>query len=110
MPSSRSADTPRDILISMGEPAGIGPEIAVKAWAELGGEIGGRALRLVGDPDQFRRTATLCGLDAGALTPSLVDSGFDVRAAPGELRTENAQAVTETIALCVRRIHEGAAG
>jgi 4-hydroxythreonine-4-phosphate dehydrogenase len=110
MPSSRSADTPRDILISMGEPAGIGPEVAVKAWAELGGEIRGRPLRLVGDPDLFRRTATLCGFDAGALNSAIVDSGFRVRAVPGELRSENANAVTETIALCVRRIQSGDAG
>src|SRR5690349_24669027 len=98
MPSSSSADTARDILISMGEPAGVGPEVAVKAWAALNGEIRGRALRLVGDPDLFRRTATLCGLDAGALNASLVDSGFPVAAEPGQLRPENAKPVTETIA------------
>jgi 4-hydroxythreonine-4-phosphate dehydrogenase len=38
----------------MGEPSGIGPEVAAKAWAALGGKCNGRALRLVGDPNAFR--------------------------------------------------------
>jgi 4-hydroxythreonine-4-phosphate dehydrogenase len=38
----------------MGEPSGIGPEVAAKAWVTLGGKCNGRALRLVGDPDAFR--------------------------------------------------------
>ena len=38
----------------MGEPAGIGPEIAVAAFRTLGGHIGRRALRLVGDAEVFR--------------------------------------------------------
>jgi 4-hydroxythreonine-4-phosphate dehydrogenase len=38
----------------MGEPAGIGPEIAVAAWRTLGGHIGKRALKLVGDASVFR--------------------------------------------------------
>ena len=37
----------------MGEPAGIGPEIAVKAYELLGGAIGGHPIKLVGDPDVF---------------------------------------------------------
>jgi 4-hydroxythreonine-4-phosphate dehydrogenase len=39
----------------MGEPSGIGPEVAVKAWSALGGTCGGRPLRLVGPADVFRR-------------------------------------------------------
>jgi 4-hydroxythreonine-4-phosphate dehydrogenase len=38
----------------MGEPAGIGPEVAARAWQALDGWIGGRPLRLVGDRTVFR--------------------------------------------------------
>ncbi|HSC61908.1 MAG TPA: hypothetical protein VLC29_11810, partial [Rhizomicrobium sp.] len=38
----------------MGEPAGVGPEIAVAAWRALGGRLGKRALKLVGDAGIFR--------------------------------------------------------
>jgi 4-hydroxythreonine-4-phosphate dehydrogenase len=44
----------------MGEPSGIGPEVAAKAWAALGGKCNGRALRLVGDPNAFRPHADVC--------------------------------------------------
>ncbi len=37
----------RPIAVSIGEPAGIGPEIAAKAWQKLGGEI---AFYVIGDP------------------------------------------------------------
>jgi 4-hydroxythreonine-4-phosphate dehydrogenase len=43
----------------MGEPSGIGPEVAAKAWSTLQGQCDGRALRLVGDPVTFRRHAEL---------------------------------------------------
>lgn len=43
----------------MGEPSGIGPEVAVKAWVALGGTCNGRALRLVGDSNAFRPHADL---------------------------------------------------
>jgi 4-hydroxythreonine-4-phosphate dehydrogenase len=38
----------------MGEPAGVGPEVAAAAWQMLGGRIGKRALKLVGDASVFR--------------------------------------------------------
>jgi 4-hydroxythreonine-4-phosphate dehydrogenase len=43
----------------MGEPDGIGPEVAAKAWSALNGTCGGRALRLVGDPSVFRAHADI---------------------------------------------------
>jgi 4-hydroxythreonine-4-phosphate dehydrogenase len=42
------------VLITMGEPSGIGPEVAAKAWSALGGACGSRPLRLVGDQSAFR--------------------------------------------------------
>src|SRR5689334_3602051 len=47
------------ILITMGEPSGIGPEVAAKAWSILGGTCGGRPLRLVGTPNTFRAAAEI---------------------------------------------------
>jgi len=38
----------------MGDPAGIGPEVAAKAWHSFGGRIGRRRLKLVGNPEIFR--------------------------------------------------------
>jgi 4-hydroxythreonine-4-phosphate dehydrogenase len=43
----------------MGEPEGIGPEVAAKAWHALGGRVRGRRLRLVGDRDVFRAQGEL---------------------------------------------------
>ena len=57
MPTSRpaeprpAADAP--ILITMGEPSGVGPEVAVAAYNTMGGRVGAHALRLVGDVDTF---------------------------------------------------------
>jgi 4-hydroxythreonine-4-phosphate dehydrogenase len=57
MPMSRPAEerAPSPILITMGEPGGVGPEVAAKAWRILEGRVGERALKFVGDPDIFRR-------------------------------------------------------
>jgi 4-hydroxythreonine-4-phosphate dehydrogenase len=41
----------------MGDPAGIGPEVAAKAWHALHGVIAGRAIRLVGEAGIFRAHA-----------------------------------------------------
>jgi 4-hydroxythreonine-4-phosphate dehydrogenase len=42
------------ILITMGDPAGIGPEVAAKAWHAFNGHIGRRQLKFVGDTSVFR--------------------------------------------------------
>ncbi|MGN6516166.1 MAG: 4-hydroxythreonine-4-phosphate dehydrogenase PdxA, partial [Rhizomicrobium sp.] len=47
-----SPDAP--LLVTMGEPAGVGPEIAVAAWRALGGKIGKRSIKLVGDASVFK--------------------------------------------------------
>jgi 4-hydroxythreonine-4-phosphate dehydrogenase len=38
----------------MGDPAGVGPEVAAKAWHALDGAVSGRALKFVGEPAAFR--------------------------------------------------------
>ncbi len=86
MKTSVKADAP--ILITMGEPAGIGPEVAVAAFDHFGGRIGKRPLALVGDPSVFGRDA-IATVAKAARTPGKPD-------------TANAAAVTEAIALAVQ--------
>jgi 4-hydroxythreonine-4-phosphate dehydrogenase len=63
MPTSKRAEA---ILITMGEPSGIGPEVAVAAFNALKGRVGAHPLRLVGDAQIFRA----CGLaDVSAVIP-----------------------------------------
>lgn len=56
-PAEERSRTP--LLITMGEPSGIGPEVAAKAWLSLQGRCNGRALHLVGHPRAFRQYADL---------------------------------------------------
>ena len=48
------------ILISCGEPAGIGPEIAARAWAELQDEV---VLAWIGDPRHLPRGTPVAEID-----------------------------------------------
>ena len=50
---ARRAPGDAPILVTMGEPAGIGPEIAVAAFKSLGGKVGRHPLLLVGDASVF---------------------------------------------------------
>jgi 4-hydroxythreonine-4-phosphate dehydrogenase len=78
----------------MGEPAGIGPEIAVAAFQHFRGTINGRAIRLVGDPDVFRACGNVPE-DAIAATKNAA-----VRE-PAKPRAENSKAVCEAIRFAV---------
>jgi 4-hydroxythreonine-4-phosphate dehydrogenase len=85
------------IVISQGEPAGIGPEIAVKAWSALNGRIRGRRLRLIGATEVFSSAAVLCGIDRHLIAQDIIDTGHKVRAEPGRPSVDNASAVTAAI-------------
>jgi 4-hydroxythreonine-4-phosphate dehydrogenase len=99
MPTSK----PADILITMGEPGGIGPEVAVAAFCTLNGRIGARDLRLVGDPAVFRA----CGDVPDA---SLIESHLcDVPRKPGHADSANTQAVVDAIDTAVALTKSGAA-
>ncbi len=98
MPTSRPAEPATGaaaILITMGEPGGIGPELAVRAFHELGGRIGGHPLRLVGDPEVFRA----CGKidDDALISTRKVNKARE----PGRAFPENALAVTDAIETAV---------
>ena len=84
----------------MGEPAGIGPEIAIAAFRELGGYIGQRALKLVGDADVLHA----CGaLPADAV----IATKAQAKRTPGKPDPRNAAAVIEAIELSVRNALAG---
>lgn len=78
------------ILITMGEPGGVGPEVAVEVYGTCDGHIGGHPIRLVGDPEVF----SACGdIDRDAIIPTKARA----KRTPGKLIAENAPAVIEAI-------------
>jgi len=107
--SRREPDAQRPIVISQGEPAGIGPEVAVKAWAALGGAINGHPLKLIGNPKLFVETARLCGLDSPRLGDAIIDIGLESVCQPGQPEVRNAAAVTGAIEWGVRACRSGEA-
>jgi len=88
----------KPILITMGEPAGIGPEVAIAAFEHFGGHIGSHPLRLVGDPALF-----------ASHREHVIPTHARVSAIPGRLDVANADAVTEAIELAVRACLKGEA-
>jgi 4-hydroxythreonine-4-phosphate dehydrogenase len=94
-PGSTAADAP--ILLTMGEPAGIGPEIAVAAYKALGGRIGAHPLRIVGDAKLFEDIDRVIATDAR------------VERVPGKPDPRNSAAVIEAIETAVRMCMAGEA-
>ena len=80
----------------MGEPAGIGPEVALGAFDALGGRIGSHPLKLVGDADIF-----------ASHKAALIPTKARVQAAPGKPSASNARAVIEAIEIAVRACQAG---
>ena len=106
------ADGPR-VAISMGDPAGIGPEIVLKALSDPKGCRGLRPL-VVGDLSLLRTTATACELDIDlrpAAPGSWPDDGVGVldlanigagQVTPGEASAAGGQAAWEYIDAATR--------
>jgi 4-hydroxythreonine-4-phosphate dehydrogenase len=93
---SKSADTRTKppVLVTMGEPAGIGPEVAVAAFHHFNGTIGGRAIKLVGDTSVFRA----CG---DVPDDAIIATKNSARREPAKPRTKNSEAVCEAIRFAV---------
>ena len=104
-----SGRTKLPIVVSQGEPSGIGPEVAVKAWSKLNGSVRGRPIELIGNTDVFRNAAALANVDARRLETAIVDIGGAVRAEPGHPSPANANAVTGAIARAVEACRSGKA-
>jgi 4-hydroxythreonine-4-phosphate dehydrogenase len=86
----------------MGEPAGIGPEVAVSAWRALDGHIGNHPLLLVGDREVF----AACGeVPAAAVLPVHARA----RRTPGKPDPANCEAVVAAIAHAVALARSGEA-
>jgi len=82
----------------MGEPSGIGPEIALAAFDELGGRIGDHPLKLVGDATIF-----------ATHEKSLIATKAKTNATQGKPDPKNAAAVIEAIEIAVRACLAGEA-
>lgn len=86
------------IAISCGEPAGIGPEIAVAAWKALGHDI---PMLWIGDPSH---------LPPGTPTDfPVLAQDFGAPRTPGQPNAAHAQGVIDAIATGVRLINDGGA-
>jgi 4-hydroxythreonine-4-phosphate dehydrogenase len=82
----------------MGEPSGVGPEVAIAAFDHFGGKVGGRPLKLVGDAGIF-----------AARRGDLISTNSQLAAVPGKPDPRNAAAVTEAIEIAVRACLDGEA-
>jgi len=104
----------RPIAVSCGEPAGVGPEIIVKARAALGD---GLAFFAIGDPRHFAPLGMGIAViddpaqvaDVSADTLPVLRHDFAHAARPGLPAAENAQGVIDVIARGVYLVRMGAA-
>jgi 4-hydroxythreonine-4-phosphate dehydrogenase len=101
MPTSKPAET-SPIVITMGEPAGIGPEVAVAAFRRLSGHIGAHPLRLIGDPGVL----SACGDVPPA---AIIATKAKAARVPGVPNAGNAAATIEAISLAVELAMNGGA-
>ena len=98
MSKSGKIDGTSPILMTMGEPSGIGPEIAMAAFDRLGGKIGSHPLKLVGDAGIFARHSA-----------ALIATKAKVKASPGKPDVANAAAVIEAIEIAAKACLAGEA-
>jgi 4-hydroxythreonine-4-phosphate dehydrogenase len=102
MPMSKPSRSSAPIYVTMGDPAGIGPEVAVAAYHAVSGRIGSHALKLVGDPDAFRAYGNVPGDVFIPTTPAKSRQ-------PGRTDPANAPAILAAIEESVRAAEEGRA-
>jgi 4-hydroxy-L-threonine phosphate dehydrogenase PdxA len=110
--------TPPAIALTIGDPNGIGPEIAVKAAAKLARE-GGAAVVLVGDEFVVRSYAEACAKDfsirkfdgstarAGVLQFLAVDALSREDFRPGTPSAAGGRATVDYVAAAMRFVSEG---
>ena len=113
MPSSSVTDGPAPIALTCGEPAGIGPEIAVKAWEVLGARL---PFFLIGDPAHLPRGAQIARIHDPAEAAFAAAKGlpvlahpFPAPARPGVPEPANAAETVAVIARAVELVQEGRA-
>jgi 4-hydroxythreonine-4-phosphate dehydrogenase len=103
---------PPPIALTCGEPAGIGPELAAKAWETLGPSL---PFAWIGDPRHLPRGVPVARIDdpsearaAAARALPVLERRFPERGRPGRPSAANAQAVVDAVAEAVRLASEGA--
>ena len=101
-PSARTIAKDAPIYITMGEPSGIGPEVAVAAFTALNGKLDDRPLKLVGDPSVFRACGTV---PDSAIVQS---HSVAVPRTPGHADPRNTRAVVDAIDEAVALVKNGA--
>ena len=104
----------RPVALSCGEPAGIGPEIAAKAWQALGADL---PFFYLGDPRHLPDGVPLALIDAPAEAAAAAARGLPVLAhpfpsprVPGKPQPGHAAEVIAVIARAVDLVQSGAAG
>lgn len=105
--------TPAPIALTCGEPAGVGPELAVKAWQELGAEL---PFFLIGDPRHLPTEVSTIEIadpaeaaNAARHGVPLLPHAFAAPATAGIATPENAQGVIDVIRRGVDLVQAGAA-
>ena len=112
----------RALALTLGEPAGIGPDIAIKAWLQRN-EAKVPAFYLLGDPDFLKQRAKTLGLNVKlaessaeraaaefADTLPVVATGHAATARPGQPDASSAQAALSSIRMAVADVQAGRAG
>ena len=104
---------PLPIALSAGEPAGVGPEIATKAWAALKDEV---SFFLIGDPGHLPSGSPVALIDAPEQAAAAMAHGLPVLArdfggprVPGVAQPGHAPHVVAAIAEAVALVQAGRA-
>lgn len=103
----------KPIVVSCGEPAGVGPEVAAKAFIALAGSV---PIAYVGDPTHLPKGTSIALIDDLTEVDRAMAHGlpvlrhiFDGNSTAGKPDPKDAKGVIEVIARCVELVTSGAA-
>ena len=92
------------IAVSIGEPAGIGPDIIVTSWAKREA-LGLPDFTVIGSSAVLKSRAQLLNIDTSTLP--VIETNADMDCEAGKPRAANAQAVIEAIETGVEKVLDG---
>ncbi len=112
-PARDRNSAPRPLVMTCGEPAGVGPEIAAKAWVALGAR---QPFAWIGDPAHLppgtpvaEITEPSDAMNVAAKALPVLRHEFPARDQPGTPAPENASGVISAIARAVALVQDGSA-